>query len=142
MRKVFLVFFYLIPSFTMAASDVLNTNPENTSSENTIINTTHISIANDWGLTNTEWNQYLRLMQGPSGHYYKQLSPPEVLGISADSQEDLEHYAEIAAKLEHDRLTRELKFNAAFHEAAEKNYGSEPIIKPFDFSIFKPFSIN
>lgn len=138
MKKVFSVFFFLIPSFAMAANDVLNTQTENTISKNTTINSSNISLAKVWNLTEDEWNQYLNLMQGPSGHYYKTLSPPEVLGIGAETTEDLQHYAEIAAKLEHDKIERELRFNAAFHDAAAKLYAAEPIIRPFDYTPFQP----
>jgi integrating conjugative element protein (TIGR03759 family) len=140
MKKVFSVFFFLLPSFAMAASDVVNTKTENTVSHNTIINTSHLGTAKDWNLTESEWTQYLNHMQGPSGHYYKQLSPPEVLGIEAETTEELQHYAEIAAKIEHDKLERELRFNTAFHDAAARLYSIEPIIKPFDFTPFFPIS--
>jgi integrating conjugative element protein (TIGR03759 family) len=140
MKKVFSVFFFLLPSFAMAANDVLNTQTENTVSQNTIINSTHLGTAKDWNLTDVEWIKYLNLMQGPSGLYYKKLSPPEVLGIDAETKEELQYYAQIAAKLEHDKLERELRFNAAFHDAAAGIYTLEPIIHPFDYTPFLPIA--
>jgi integrating conjugative element protein (TIGR03759 family) len=81
-------------------------------------------------------------MQGLSGHYYSQLSPPEVLGINAETADELQHYAEVSVKIEHDKLERELRFNVAFHEAATRLYASEPIIKPFDYTPFTPIPKN
>ena len=50
----------------------------------------------------------------------------------------MRHFAEIHAKLEHDRIEREIKFNNAFHDAAMKLYPDEPIFKPFDMSAYTP----
>jgi integrating conjugative element protein (TIGR03759 family) len=136
--KLSLLSLLMITSCAFASNDVANTQTKNTISQNTMVSVTHIGTAKDWNLTETEWIQYINLMQGPSGHYYKNLSPPEILGINSDSTEELQHYAEVAAKLEHDKLERELKFNAAFHEAASRLYTTEPIIKPFDYTPFTP----
>ncbi len=139
MKKSITLFFGLLfLSTNVFSNDVINTSTQNTISQNTTINTTHLGTAKDWGLTDTEWLKYLKLMRGPSGQYYAELSPPKVLGINADTAEDLQHYAEIAAREEHDKLERELLFNAAFHDAAEKLYAAEPIIRPFDYTPFTP----
>jgi len=94
--------------------------------------------AREWHIDQTEWDRYLQLMNGPWGRYYKKLSPPEVLGIFAKNDVEMQQFAEIAARLEHDRLARELKFNAAFHAAAQKLYASEPPIRSFDITPFTP----
>lgn len=127
-------------SLAFASNDVINTQTLNTPSQNTLIDAGHTDVAKNWNLSESEWQQYVHLMQGTSGQYYKKLSPPEVLGINAETTEELEHYAEIAARLEHDKLARELRFNNAFHDAATRLYASEPIIKPFDYTSFTPIS--
>jgi len=132
MDKLFVILFMLFSTnYAVATNDVFNTQ-----TKNSMVSTTIVSQA--WDLTDTEWNQYEKLMQGPSGHYYTQLTPPAVLGIFAESKDDLQHYAEIAAKFEHDKLERELRFNAAFHDAAAKLYANEPIVQPFDYARFTP----
>lgn len=133
---------FILSCSVFSADDVINTKTFNTLNTNSIINTTQLGMPKYWDLTETEWIQYLNLMKGPSGHYYEKLSPPEVLGINATSNEDMYHFAEIAAKQEHDKLERELKFNMAFHEAAAKIYSNEEIIKPFDLSKFTPIPKN
>jgi integrating conjugative element protein (TIGR03759 family) len=131
----------IISNYAAAAgNDVVNTQTQNTITQNTTISTSHIGIAKDWQLTDEEWGHYLNLMQGPSGHYYMNLSPPEVLGINADDTEELNHYAEVSAKFQHDKLERELRFNAVFHDVAARLYSAEPLIKPFDFTPFTPIS--
>jgi integrating conjugative element protein (TIGR03759 family) len=132
----------MISSCAFSSNDVMNTKTQNTISQNTAVNTSHIGTAIDWALTDTEWKRYLILMQGPSGHYYTNLSPPEILGIYADNAEDLQHFAKVAAKSEHDKLERELRFNVAFHQSATKLYATEPIIQPFDYMPFTPIPKN
>lgn len=121
-------------------NDVINTQTQNTVSRNSIVSTSQIGTAKEWQLTDEEWFHYLSLMNGFNGHYYKNLSPPEVLGINANDQEELNHFAEISAKLQHDKLERELRFDAAFHDAAKRIYATEPLIKPFDFAPFTPMT--
>jgi len=134
-----LIYFLLLASIendAFAANDVVNSTVNNTLNQTTII--TSNDIYQTWDLTSFEWNQYLKLMQGPSGHYYSQLTPPEILGITAENNQDRKHFAEISAKLEHDKLQRELLFNNAFHQAAAKIYATEPLIKQFDYARFTP----
>lgn len=138
---LFISGFFLINT-AFSEADVVNTQAKNSVIQNSEINTTQLDIAKDWNLTDSEWHHYLILMQGTSGHYYEHLSPPEVLGINADTMDDTRHFAELSVKLAHDRLEKEIKFNTAFHEAATKLYSSEKIIKPFDLSPFNPIQKN
>jgi integrating conjugative element protein (TIGR03759 family) len=131
-----------LPTYALSLNDVSNTVTKNTITQNTSTTTSQIEIAKEWNLTEFEWNQYLKFMQGPSGRYYQKLSPPEVLGIQSETNDDLMHFAEVAAKLEHDKLERELRFNLAFHQAASKLYFDEPLIKPFDYGPFTPILKN
>lgn len=135
MKKILLILVLSVFVCTAFSDDVINTAVQNTVTRNTEIAREQ---AKEWGLTENEWKQYMQLMQGPSGHYYEKLTPAEVLGINADNMEDMRKYAEISAKQEHDKLERELKFNAAFHEAAAKLYAEEPLIRPFDLTPYTP----
>lgn len=140
--KLSLFSLMMISLCVFASDNVTNTQTQNTITQNTTVSTSHIGTAKDWSLTDTEWKQYLNLMQGPSGHYYVNLSPPEVLGIYANTADELRHFAEVAARFEHDKLERELRFNAAFHEAAARLYSAEPLIQPFDYAPFIPIPKN
>lgn len=120
------------------AQDVMNTREITTQTLNTAVNNTIVGNPKDWGLTENEWAHYQQLMQGMSAHWYPNLTPPEILGMNAQNVEEQAHFAELAAKQEHDKLSRELSFDKAFHEATLRLYVDEPIIKPFDLSPFNP----
>lgn len=137
MDKIFLCLL-LIMQPALASNDVVNTITKNTISENSEINTINIATARSWQLNESEWARFLQLMKGYSGHYYQALSPPTVLGINAETSNDIQHFAEVAVRFEHAKLERELRFNAAFQRAAAKLYAKEPVIKSFDITPFTP----
>jgi len=116
-----------------ADASVVSTKEQSSAIKNTIIGS-----AQDWGVSDAEWQTYQHLMNGPAGKWYPQLSPPEVLGMYADNDQDKERFAELSAKEEHEKISRELVFNNAFHEAMVKLYSNEPVIKDFDISSFNP----
>lgn len=128
----------LLSASTFAASDVINTITENSISQNTVETSSGADYAHEWGLTETEWVKYKLLMQGVNGRYYAHLTPSEVLGINAETSNDLKHFAELAAKQEHEKIEKELRFNVAFHTAAKRLYANEPIIRPFDLTPYTP----
>lgn len=128
--------FYLLP---VSASEVgnsqeINTLIESTRSQNTIPTT----AARDWGLSESEWASYVRLMQGPNGRWYPQLSPAAVLGLNATTVKERQHFADLLAQQEHDKIARELTFNHEFYLAMRRLYPLEPIIQPFDKTPFNP----
>ena len=96
------------------------------------------SPAEDWQLTEEEWQRYQRLMQGPSGRWYRELSPPAVLGLNAATWVEQQHFARLTAQQEHDKITRELAFNQAFTAALRELYPEEPMIRRFELSSFNP----
>lgn len=118
--------------------DITTTQESSTITQNTIPNSTIVGTPQDWGLKQEEWSQYQKLMQGPNGHWYPYLTPPEVLGLNATTPQEQKHYAEIVAKEEHDKLARELAFNNAVHEALLRIYPNEQIIRPFNLSPYNP----
>lgn len=99
---------------------------------------TAIGTASDWGLTTEEWQRYQQWMQGADGLWHTQLSPPEVLGLHADTPEEQQHFAQLVAKQEHDRVAREFAFNQAVFLAMRQLYADEPMIKDFDKTPFNP----
>lgn len=117
---------------------VSNTPTASTPIQNTVVANTGVGTAKMWGLTDQEWARYQELMQGPDGHYYPQLTPPEVLGMEAQTPQELQHFAEIDAQQEHVRIAKELAFNNAFYDAMKRLYPDEPVIRPHDISAFNP----
>ena len=125
--------FPLAHATTIANSEITSTHEQANK-----ITTSVIGNAQDWNLSGTEWQDYQNLMSGPAGKWYPQLTPAEVLGMFADNTKDQQHFAEIAAKEQHEKITREIAFNNAFHQAMHTLYADEPVIKPFDMSAFNP----
>ncbi len=134
---VFIPFSLLLNSANAATTPT----PANSSEKNTIINSTTVGNAQDWQLTDSEWNRYLELMQGVNVKWYPQLTPPEILGMNADNPVEQNHFAELVAKVQHEKLARELAFNNAINQALKRLYPDEPLILPFDLSPFNPMSV-
>ncbi len=131
----FMLFASLVP-LTSSGAQVNNSQETTTQVANSI--TISTSPAADWQLTEEEWQLYQRLMQGPSGRWYRELSPPAVLGLNAATLPEQQHFARLAAQQEHDKITRELAFNQAFTAALRELYPAEPIIRRFELSPFNP----
>ena len=134
MHKLIGLVLIVVSTSLFAANNVVNTVTANSVSQTTIDIASTVNSARDWGLTDQQWAQYQGLMRGMSGHYYRNLTPPEVLGIHAKTPQDLKYFAELAAKQEHDKIEKELRFNAAFYAAAKQGYAAEPIVKPFNLT--------
>jgi integrating conjugative element protein (TIGR03759 family) len=133
-KRIGLFLLILVSTSLFAANDVVNTTIVNSASQNTRDMASTVNQAPDWGLTDQQWAQYQHLMQGISGHYYANLTPVEVLGIQAKTLHDVNYFAELAAKQEHDKIEKELRFNAAFYAAAKRLYANEPLVKSFDLT--------
>lgn len=81
-----------------------------------------------WPLSEREWGRYLSLMQGIRGSVSpKTLSPLEVLGIHAETEQERKKYAGLWAKLMHEDVERTLAFQRAYSEAMLALYGKEDL---------------
>jgi hypothetical protein len=128
----------LLSSMGAFAAEVENSHEVSSSIENSTDKASVSNAGKDWDLTDKEWRHYQTLMQGPAGLWYRQLSPPAVLGMHADNPEDMKHFAEIYARQEHQKVVQELAFNKAAFNAMQRLYPDEPLIKPFDITPFSP----
>ncbi len=128
----------LICSFSAWANDVVNTQEQSTTTATTQDKTVINGTAQDWQLSDAEWQHYLQLMHGADGLWYAHLSPPSVLGMRADTVEERQHFAQIVAKQEHDKVARELAFNHSVWLAMRELYPDELMIKDFDKTPFNP----
>ncbi|MFK4135366.1 integrating conjugative element protein [Pseudomonas luteola] len=89
--------------------------------------------AKAWGLTDQEWKRYQSLMQGPRGLYSPGLDPLTALGIEAQTEQERQHYAELQARAEAQRVQKELAYQNAYDEAAKRLAGNTlPINLPLD----------
>ena len=109
------------------------TAPTPASSQDQTLTATQLQAeANRWGLSVSDYGRYIQLMQTtPSGKWYVNSDPAEVLAINARNAAEQKKYAEIVAKNTHDRLGRELSMQYAYSQAWEKLYPNEkPIALP------------
>lgn len=82
-----------------------------------------------WSLSVDEWTRYKSLMQGIRGSISPAtLSPIEVLGTHARTDQERRQYAEIWARMRHDDAERILAFQQAYAEAVQTLYPNEPLI--------------
>jgi integrating conjugative element protein (TIGR03759 family) len=73
--------------------------------------------AAEWGLNADEWKLYQQLMDGPRGIYSPGLDPVSVLGIESRTDEERMHFARIQARMETQRMQKELLYQRAYDEA-------------------------
>jgi integrating conjugative element protein (TIGR03759 family) len=82
-----------------------------------------------WKLTEQEWQRYEYLMQGMRGSISPTtISPLEVLGTHAESDQQRRKYARLWAAMMHDDVERVLKFQAAYNDAWNEIYGNQPMV--------------
>ncbi|MCX4030189.1 TIGR03759 family integrating conjugative element protein [Endozoicomonas sp. SM1973] len=89
--------------------------------------------ATQWGLSLSEWQRYETILQGPKGTWYSTLDPTHVLGLDAKSDEERRKYARLQVEVESARVSSELAFQRAFHQAQKEMY---PDLLPIDNSKF------
>lgn len=84
--------------------------------------------AAEWGLDSKEWKRYEQLMDGPRGIQSPGLDPVSVLGIEARSDEERIHFARIQARMERERVQKELLYQRAYDEAiGQLNQGEQVV---------------
>ena len=113
------------------ASDTTRSRIENTSSFKTPLSPLETARAEVWGLSETEWRRYRRLMEGIRGSVSPStISPIEVLGIHARDPAERRRYAEAWARMMREDVDRILAFQLAYDEAGRRLYPGELLIDP------------
>lgn len=110
MRRYLLLCLLLLPLFA---------SPQQTRIEEQTI--THTQ-AQQWGLTDSEWQHYQQLRQGERGIWSPGLDPLTTLGVAANSDAERQRYAELLARKEHQRVEKELAFQRAYDQAWKRLY--------------------
>ncbi len=89
--------------------------------------------ATHWGLTLAQWQRYQSLLALGVEAEYAALTPVEVLGLYAQTAEQLHALAKLVAKQKEARIARELRFGHAVYEAEsvlfadQQPIGSDPV---------------
>lgn len=97
-----------------------------------------------WGLSDQQEKRFVFLMQNRSGNYFKntKLTPVEILGINARTDEERMQYAVIDAKQEFEKNAKILSFNTDYDMAATalKNKLNLPVIRKFNYAKYSPYN--
>ncbi|WP_133130227.1 TIGR03759 family integrating conjugative element protein [Legionella yabuuchiae] len=95
-----------------------------------------------WQLTDAEEKRYIQLMQSRSGLYYQglRMSPIDILGLNARDDAEREHFAELAAKQEAQKVAQNIAWNNAFYQSYNKLFKDVPVVGDFDPSPYSPFA--
>lgn len=88
--------------------------------------------AQQWGLSDTEYRQYLKLMAGQRGQWSPGLDPITALGVSTDSEAERRRFAELFVKAEFERTRKELAFQVAVDDAWQRLYPLTPRLSTND----------
>ncbi len=93
-----------------------------------------------WELTDTEMKRYNLLMDNKSGIYYEglKLTPLDILGINARNEQERDHFAQMSAKFEAQKVAKNLAWNNAHYRAYQKVVAGLPVIQHFDASKYGP----
>lgn len=63
-----------------------------------------------WKISDEEYERYLKFMQVEGRYRYKDLTPLEVLGLSAEDDATMQYYAKKAAEDEREAVKKQLRF--------------------------------
>lgn len=81
--------------------------------------------AQEWGLTEQEWQRYEAFNQGARGIWSPGLDPLTTLGVEATSEQERERYAKLLAKKSYERMDRELAFQRTYDRVFNEMYPNE-----------------
>lgn len=95
-----------------------------------------------WNITLEEERRYIFLMQNRSAIYYRGLrqTPLDILGINARDEAERNHFAELAAAQEAQKVAKNIAWNNAFHKAYNELFANVPVVSDFDPSPYSPYA--
>lgn len=95
-----------------------------------------------WGLTVDEEKRYVLLMQNRSALYYRGLrqTPIDILGLNARNEIERNHFAELGALQEAQKVSKNIAWNNAFYKAYNKLFENVPVVGDFDPKPYSPYA--
>lgn len=85
-------------------------------------------LAQKWQLSETEYQRYTDIMQGPLGHWNPDIDPVLALGIFAESEAEQQRYAELYARQEYLLIIRTQAFERVYRSAFSRLYPEAEVI--------------
>jgi len=95
-----------------------------------------------WGLTEAEEKRYVLLMENQSKTFYEglRLTPIDILGINARSEQERNHFAKLGASIEAQKVSKNIAWNNAFHKAYLEQVKGLSVVGDFDPSPYSPYA--
>jgi integrating conjugative element protein (TIGR03759 family) len=124
----------------------LSFNEDDLSSEQDLnkvtLNEQQLHEAKVWGLSSDEEKRYVLLMANKSKIYYEGLrqTPLDILGLNARNEAERAHFAEIAAKQEAQKVSKNIAWNNAFSKAYNTLFANVPVVGDFDPAPYSPYA--
>ncbi|STX50937.1 bile acid beta-glucosidase [Legionella busanensis] len=130
---------------TLARAGLTSNQDDITSDQNLnelVLNPKQIHEAKVWGLTIEEEKRYVFLMQNRSQFYYKglRLNPLDILGLNARNETERNHFAELAAAQEAQKVAKNIAWNNAFYKAYNKLFANISVVGDFDPTPYSPYA--
>jgi integrating conjugative element protein (TIGR03759 family) len=92
----------------------------------------HVSekLAESWHLSTSDYKTYLDKMKSDKvKKWWGKIDPPQVLGMTAKTNDEMMKYARVDVQLDHERAEKEIKFQHAYNKAFDQLYPGAKIIK-------------
>ena len=106
------------------------------------LNQSQLHESKVWGLTLDEEKRYALLMENKGKIYYEglRLTPLDILGINARNETERQHFAELSALQEAQKVSKNIAWNNSFYKAYNKLFANVPVLGNFDPSPFSPYA--
>lgn len=106
------------------------------------LNEQQLHEAKVWELTLEEEKRYVFLMKNRSKIYYQGLRQTllDILGLNARNEAERNHFAELAAAQEAQKVSKNIAWNNAFYKAYNKLFANVPVVGDFDPSPYSPYA--
>ncbi len=106
------------------------------------LNEQQLHEAKIWDLSLEVEKRYVLLMQNRSKIYYQGLrqTPLDILGLNARNEVERNHFAELAAIQEAQKVSKNIAWNNAFYKAYNKLLANVPVVGDFDPSPYSPYA--
>ena len=118
--------FFMLFATGPARADAVNSATSTTSTANSLqdksLQSQSQQSAQQWGLSDTEWQKYQQLKQGKRGVQSPGLDPLTTLGVESDSSSERRSLAELWVKEEYQRTEKELAFQREVNAAWSRLY--------------------
>lgn len=121
-----LAMLFILLATGAARADTVNSATSTTSTANSLqdkfLQSQSQQSAQQWGLSDTEWQKYQQLKQGKRGIQSPGLDPLTTLGVESDSVSERRRLAELWVKEEYQRTEKELAFQREVNAAWSRLY--------------------